>query len=975
MSLSLGPVSDTLEAEVRNAVRKHRIVVWLDADESYCDFVDNLIQLRNTDQIPYDVKAYRGSHLELLLSIERYATTTSPLVVHLPKFNEESVRKTPLLEFYLAGMRFRKKISTLVEESAAGKVRPEVIQQYIDEPELSLDKSDAWLSGILNDNTGGLAGELQLYQPTALLDDFLGKTSRFEKLADAPDTVWNHFANAVGLSEAWRNDVLPGKPTRSKDFAFVISSWALAVEYVHDLTRKPVSQRLLPLQDLPNKLVETCNELADFLRERHGEFYGRTAIETEGLLVEEFEQGKPEDLGKIDTFKREEERVYDAAIGALADKNWEQTIHWVSLRENDRSFWLRRDHHRRHAWRLIEDAARLGQRIEAATLSMGSPATLDETVEAYTSRGAAVDRAHRQLEQNRIKLLQPQVPEFDRLRSCLDGLRKLWREWADSWCKQFNEVCRQDSFLPSTDLQQRGLFDDVVRPMTREEGTTALFMVDALRYEMAEELAQAIRESDANSQQTTIAVKPRLAELPTITSVGMNVLAPVNNGGTLSPSLRNGNFQGFSTGQFRVKDPDTRKRAMHDRVGGGTCPWLDLDEVLNRDSSSLKKTIGRAELMVVHSRALDGAAEKGSGSALFETVMQRIRSAWHLLREAGVTRFVFTSDHGFLLLDDEGPQPLPHGRKIDPKRRHVVTTVGADDPNVSRVSMSDLGYEIEGDEPLYLKFPDTVSTFDIGKIHLNFVHGGNSLQERVIPVLTVVHRSKVGSSSVRYRVDGQSSEGVAGLHCVKGKVTNSDVGLSFMGISEIELALRAPDNPDVQVDLCDTRGGAKLARGGILAQPGEEFECFFRLHGPTESKVKVELYYPGVRAEVEPCLIDKRFNVTATQAPVSDKAAAAGSGTEEAEANDSANAKPSTETQAPKWLEEISEDPGTRNVFAHIAAHGSITEAEASEMLGGARKLRKFSRKFEELSDLAPFDLRIDVVGGVKRYVREGASE
>ena len=47
-------------------------------------------------QIPYEVKAYRGSHLELLLSIEKYATTTTPLVVHLPKFNEDTVRQTPL---------------------------------------------------------------------------------------------------------------------------------------------------------------------------------------------------------------------------------------------------------------------------------------------------------------------------------------------------------------------------------------------------------------------------------------------------------------------------------------------------------------------------------------------------------------------------------------------------------------------------------------------------------------------------------------------------------------------------------------------------------------------------------------------------------------------------------------------------------------------------------------------------------------
>jgi hypothetical protein len=32
------------------------------------------------------------------------------------------------------------------------------------------------------------------------------------------------------------------------------------------------------------------------------------------------------------------------------------------------------------------------------------------------------------------------------------------------------------------------------------------------------------------------------------------------------------------------------------------------------------------------------------------------------------------------------------------------------------------------------------------------VHGGNSLQERVIPVLTVVHRAAAGGTTLEYRV-------------------------------------------------------------------------------------------------------------------------------------------------------------------------------------------------------------------------------
>ena len=49
-----------------------------------------------------------------------------------------------------------------------------------------------------------------------------------------------------------------------------------------------------------------------------------------------------------------------------------------------------------------------------------------------------------------------------------------------------------------------------------------------------------------------------------------------------------------------------------------------------------------------------------------------------------------------------------------------------------------------------------------------------------------------------------------------------------------------------------------------------------------------------------------------------------------------------------------------------------VTEDEAARMLGGPRALRSFSKEFEAHVKKAPFSARIENVGGVKRYVREG---
>ena len=116
-----GPVSQALEADVRSYVRTHGIVVWLDIDDHYSAFVDRLAAASAMGEIPYQVRAFRGSHLALMLDLEDVAggTEKPPLLLHLPGFNETGVSQTPFYELYVAGKRYRKALDTLVTEAAA----------------------------------------------------------------------------------------------------------------------------------------------------------------------------------------------------------------------------------------------------------------------------------------------------------------------------------------------------------------------------------------------------------------------------------------------------------------------------------------------------------------------------------------------------------------------------------------------------------------------------------------------------------------------------------------------------------------------------------------------------------------------------------------------------------------------------------------------------------------------------------------
>ena len=962
-----GPVSATLEGLLREEVRRLGMVFFLDKEASYTAFIDRLTAAGG----PYPVCAYRGSFLQLMLDLEAHGSRVDkePLLVHLPGFVEEDVKASPLLELYAAGHRYRKALDTLVTDAAAGRVRPEQIASFQGQSSLTLEGADTWLATHMLSVGDGLTAQLTAMSIEAIVDDLLGSGFIAGRLQSGDDVelVWQHCARAIGLDEAWRDDSVGQSAPRAKDVAYSIASWALVVEYVHDLARPPLEQQLTAAARLPGPVVAVCGALAEHLRVRHPAFYQATSTETETRIDEEMRMVQAADLGKIDTFLFEERAILAAAVTALEKGEWQMALGWATPRAAAQSFWTRHDPLRQNAWQLVLDIANVGAAIDAAgTLQVkGAKVTsLDAATERYVQAGAPVDRAHRVMEQRRVALLYPQVPSFEGLRLRLDEMRSRWRTWADGWAREWNAVCKNHGFLPSAELQQRHLFDGVVKHLAVDTAssteTTAYFVVDALRYEMAVELSDAL----GTIPGTQKLLKARLAELPSVTEVGMNVLAPVVDNGRLKPVLQGDAIKGFTAGEYRVFNPETRRRAMFDRVGGKGCPRLTLEEVLTRETASLKKTVEQARLLVVHSQEIDNAGEKGVGASVFDRVLQDLRAAWRLLREAGVRRFVITSDHGFLILDDRMGDAKVHGSKIVPKRRHVFSESAADHSGEVRVALKDLGYDgVTG----HLMFPETVAVFDTGGRGQNFVHGGNSPQERVIPVLTLVHKQPAGSDTHAYLVTATAADGVAGMHCLQASVSVAQDSL-FGGKKSIELGLRTVDGPDtVIVELGQARGGARLNGSVILADVGASFEVFFRLLGPTDDRLRVELCHTGGDATVQGAVVDSRFAVTPITVAIGSRPVGPG------EAAAAGPASPAvTVRSSSAWLADFP-DARVRQVFEHVSLHGTITETEATGMLGGPRELRKFAREFETHAARVPFRVRIDIVGGIKRYIREGS--
>ena len=963
-----GPVARRLESELRALIGKHDIIVWLDAGNVYTEFVDTLAALQDDGKLPYAVHAFRGTHLQLLFDLRTVSSSPSrhPMVVHMPGFNRDSIKETPFLELYLAGRGFEKKFSTLVTEAATGKVTPEQIKVFLSEGSKSIAIADEWLTDMLRTGGNSVTTQLHALSAESLIDDLLSVVPEADSIAAAVVSgadlhpLWHRLGATLGLPDSWRTDLLQEirrdeTGLDPRDIAFFAASWAMAVEYVGDLSRSPKDLRLNDVVGLSKSLTKACHELVDHLRANHVKFYLRTANEAENFLDDERSKATANDLGQIDTFEFEEERVFEGTYEAIKKEHWDIAVNWATRRLDGQSFWIQHNPQLESSWRLMLAAAFLGKAIESAGSGLGEIHSLEGAIDIYAEKGAAVDRAHREMEQLRRSLLFPSLSRYSQVRSSLDSLRSLWRNWANAWAVDFNQFCQSHGFLPESKYQQRHFFDDVVVPMCANEDVVAVFAIDAFRFEMAAELMEMFESAGA----TTAHLNGRLAELPTVTSVGMNALAPVNNQGKMRPDIKNGSVRSFHTGQFQVKDPGTRKRAMHEKVGGRTCPTLNLQEITNLDGKQLRRKIAGATLIYVHSLEIDDAGEKDLGPVVFDYALQSIRAAWQLLREAGVKQFVLTADHGFLLRDGL-EEVQAYGRKIDPRRRYVLRPSAAEYEDESHVALSELGYEGTDD---YLIFPKGTAAFDIGNKSLNYVHGGNSLQERLIPVITISHRTAVGGQNERFQFeDVKTLDGVAEMHCITATLNNMQGALALSEGKQLAVALRPFEGEGVSLELVQVRGGdAKLKSGTIVISAGMPFEVFFRLRGKVDSRVRVELFHPGADADVGPFLHNERFTVTVV-------------GGGETQPEIIPEGKPSEpivdEIEPDSWLNELENDQ-VRQFFNHLEKHGTVTEAEATTLLGGARQARRFASNFEELAAKAPFETRIDVVGGVKRYVRE----
>lgn len=960
--------SRTLAAELTKKVRERGLVLWVDAEGLYQGFVDTLGQAPL--DFPYPIVGYRRSYLELMLALERYGSGLEPehVLVHLPGLNKKSVEDTPVYELYKAGTSFEKSLSTLVREAAKGVARPEETEAFLGGAALTLESADRWLASLRDEPRDELGILLEAFGLDDVVMSLLRADPRLtQHLPAEGEKVLDFVRRGLGIHDGWRAFVLGEQALGAAALASLVSRWLMAVEFVHDLKEPPKTPQLLPLGKL-GPLAKECRRLVARCRAEQPDIYEELALEFQDHLGEERAAHGASALGSIDTFSFEEAATRKAALRALADGDWEAAHGFATERTPAKCFWVQRDPKLGRTWEVIQLGAAAGRAFVAHAGGLAGCASLEEAVDRYVERLAEVDRLHRVFEQRQRAVISSDLSDYGALLEVLRAVRQGYRAWANALNRAFHGLCVSQGPLPSSSYRQRAVYEQVVQPCIERGGKTAFLLVDALRFEMAQSLGE-----DLKRDKYTVSIKGRLAELPTLTCIGMNALAPVARNGRLSVAFSQDKLLGLRSGEYVVSAPATRARCMSERSLGSPAVELELEAFQELDLSALKQRLSlQSQLVVVHSRELDEAGEHGFHLATFDNTLVLLKSAISLLRQAGVERFVIASDHGFLLQDSTSEsQPFPGGGSAE--RRHALSSTpsGMSDQDVLEVPFSGLEYDAE--QPHYLLFrPDTVAWHPQGRV-APFVHGGNSLQERVIPVLVVEHATRRGKTASKYEVIARAEPAQLGRQRLRVQVRlqeQSTTPLAFHASKSITLALRIPGRPDIALRLLDASPPAVLEEGRLRVPPNrDEVLVEFELEGEADEKVRVEIFHPDELEDVTSKVVEGFFDVQRNRR--SAKARSIEPGARRSSRPPRPDTSPvASSAVSPGWRELI-EDEGYRRVFVIIEERRIINEAELTTVLGSSRRVRFFARQFDQLVTRVPFEVEIRTVGGMKTYARK----
>ncbi len=259
---------------------------------------------------------------------------------------------------------------------------------------------------------------------------------------------------------------------------------------------------------------------------------------------------------------------------------------------------------------------------------------------------------------------------------------------------------------------------------------TVVIISDAMRYEVGRQLFLQMQDDP----KCTARMETMLGILPSYTRLGMAALLPHS-------SLSMKDDYTVLADEKNCDNLTERQTILQMYQPDALC--LQFDDIKNRKIAELREIFTGRQLLYVYHNQIDARGDKANTEdevfvACEEAVREIMEFIHRISTSANTYHFIVTSDHGFLYKRDKITESEKingvSGKKAFVNRRFIVADSAVAGDGIDCLS---LGKILGNEDAKVVSFPVSSHVFKVSGGGQNYVHGGSSPQEMLIPVLDV----------------------------------------------------------------------------------------------------------------------------------------------------------------------------------------------------------------------------------------------
>lgn len=252
---------------------------------------------------------------------------------------------------------------------------------------------------------------------------------------------------------------------------------------------------------------------------------------------------------------------------------------------------------------------------------------------------------------------------------------------------------------------------------------------DALRYECAKELMTKL-DMDEKCQAS---IEGMVGVLPSVTSMGMASLLP-------HQEMNVDEHMNVTVDGLSCNDTPSRDKIL--KVKNPDNIAIQFDEIAKANKPKVRELLQNKNIVYIYHNQVDARGDKpASENEVFNACEEAIEEIYRLIKkltgDVTATRFIVTADHGFLYRRDKlqefdkvsyDKETCTYSNKRFLLTKQKVTAQGIISRELAYLNQLNTGY---------VAAPLGADIFKVPGGGQNFVHGGSSLQEMLVPVIEV----------------------------------------------------------------------------------------------------------------------------------------------------------------------------------------------------------------------------------------------